>query len=114
MAQVLEIPETALDVEAVYTIGSAGTVAQTRDSDLDIWVCLTEASAKRPEIPAFTAKLEAITARAARDYDLEIHFFLMGVPPWALPRHSGEKTGLRPYGRGENIEGFRESPKEHL
>ena len=77
MAQVLEIPETALDVEAVYTIGSAGTVAQTRDSDLDIWVCLTEASAKRPEIPAFTAKLEAITARAARDYDLEIHFFLM-------------------------------------
>ena len=79
VAEVLTLPDTALEVEAVYTIGSAGTVAQTQDSDLDIWVCLTQEAAARPEIAAFSAKLEAISSQAAALHDLEIHFFLMTV-----------------------------------
>jgi adenylate cyclase class 1 len=72
-------PDTALAVEAVYTIGSVGTVAQTDDSDLDIWICLAQRDALRPELPAFQDKLDAISRQAERDYDLEIHFFRMSV-----------------------------------
>ncbi|MFP5260258.1 MAG: class I adenylate cyclase [Acidobacteriota bacterium] len=69
----------ALAVEAVYTIGSIGTVAQTDDSDLDIWVCLAQSSATRPELADFQDKLDAISRQAARDFGLEIHFFQMSV-----------------------------------
>ncbi|OLN24964.1 hypothetical protein DVDV_3763 [Desulfovibrio sp. DV] len=73
------IPEDAIAVEAVYTIGSVGTVAQTDDSDLDIWVCIAQRDAERPDLPAFQDKLDAISRQAERDYDLEIHFFRMSV-----------------------------------
>ncbi|KHK04455.1 class I adenylate cyclase [Desulfovibrio sp. TomC] len=73
------IPEDAIAVEAVYTIGSVGTVAQTEDSDLDIWVCIAQADAARPDLPAFQDKLDAISRQAERDYALEIHFFRMSV-----------------------------------
>jgi len=73
----LATPGDALAVDAVYTIGSVGTVAQTGASDLDIWVCLDAASANRPDRPAFEAKLEAISRQADRELGLEIHFFVM-------------------------------------
>lgn len=75
----LTIPPDAIAVEAVYTIGSVGTVAQTDDSDLDIWVCLAQSDADRPELPAFQEKLDAISRQADRDHGLEIHFFRMSV-----------------------------------
>lgn len=77
-AQALRVaPDDALTVEAIYTIGSAGTVAQTQASDLDIWVCLDAASANHPDRPAFEEKLETISRQADRELDLEIHFFVM-------------------------------------
>jgi adenylate cyclase class 1 len=77
--EILAIPGNALVVEAIYTIGSTGTVAQTGDSDLDIWVCLDEASAARPDVAAFQDKLTAIAERAGRELGLELHFFVMTV-----------------------------------
>jgi len=74
---ILNTPDDALVVEAIYTIGSAGTVAQTRASDLDVWICLDAASAGRPDRPAFEGKLEAISRQADRELGLEIHFFVM-------------------------------------
>ncbi|MHC1788950.1 class I adenylate cyclase [Solidesulfovibrio sp.] len=75
----LQIPRDAIAVEAVYTIGSVGTVAQTADSDLDIWVCIAQSDAERPDLPAFQDKLDAVSRQADRDYGLEIHFFRMSV-----------------------------------
>ena len=69
----------AIAVEAVYTIGSVGTVAQTDDSDLDVWVVVAQSDADRPDLPAFQDKLDAISRQADRDYGLEIHFFRMSV-----------------------------------
>ncbi|WP_043600611.1 class I adenylate cyclase [Solidesulfovibrio magneticus] len=73
------LPDDAIRIEAVYTIGSVGTVAQTDDSDLDVWVVLAEADATRPDLPAFQDKLDAVSRQADRDHNLEIHFFLMSV-----------------------------------
>lgn len=78
-----EIPEalpqtaTALAVEAVYTIGSLGSVAQGPDSDLDIWVCLAQQAIAHPDYPAFQEKLETISQQAMARDGLEIHFFCM-------------------------------------
>lgn len=78
-AELAAAPEDALAVEAIYSIGSTGSVAQTGDSDMDIWVCLGPGQADRPEVPAFADKLEAIAGQAAREADLELHFFVMSV-----------------------------------
>ncbi|WP_300158571.1 class I adenylate cyclase [Solidesulfovibrio sp.] len=72
-------PDDALPVEAVYTIGSVGTVAQGADSDLDVWVCLGPAAAQSPHREAFAAKLEAASRAAMQEAGLEIHFFCMSV-----------------------------------
>lgn len=75
----LTIPGNAIAVEAVYTIGSVGTVAQTSDSDIDVWVCLAQKDAGRPDLEAFQAKLDAISREADREHGLEVHFFRMTV-----------------------------------
>ncbi len=78
-ATALAIPRDAIAVEAVYTIGSAGTVAQTRDSDLDVWICLDGLAATRPDIAAFQEKLDCLSRQADQELGLEVHFFLMTV-----------------------------------
>ncbi len=74
-----KIPDTAPAVEAVYTIGSVGTVAQTSDSDLDVWICLRDADANHPDLPALKEKLETVSRLAEAEAGLEIHFFCMTV-----------------------------------
>ncbi|MEL7638170.1 MAG: class I adenylate cyclase [Solidesulfovibrio sp.] len=73
------VPQEAIPVEALYTIGSVGTVAQGADSDLDVWVCLGRGAAGHPDMAAFTAKLEVISRQALEEAGLEIHFFCMSV-----------------------------------
>ncbi len=73
------IPTEAIPVEALYTIGSVGTVAQGADSDCDVWVCLGRGAAAHPDMPAFAAKLETISRQALAEVGLEIHFFCMSV-----------------------------------
>jgi adenylate cyclase class 1 len=79
LGETLAVPRDALKVEAIYSIGSTGTVAQTAESDLDIWVCLDAAQANHPDLPAFHEKLETIARQAEKDAGLEIHFFVMTV-----------------------------------
>ena len=31
--------DEAVPIEAIYTIGSLGTIAQSEDSDIDYWLC---------------------------------------------------------------------------
>lgn len=72
-------PLAPIGVESVYTIGSMGTVAQGAESDLDVWICLNEKAASRPDYAAFQEKLETISRQAMADRGLEIHFFCMTV-----------------------------------
>lgn len=79
MAALADAAQDPLPVEAVYTIGSVGTVAQGAESDLDVWVCLGPGWERHPGKEAFAAKLEAASRAAMREAGLEIHFFCMSV-----------------------------------
>ncbi|MDZ7753935.1 MAG: class I adenylate cyclase [Gammaproteobacteria bacterium] len=63
------------DIEAVYLMGSAGTIAYSRHSDFDIWLC------HRPDLPAQdVGKLRdkaALVSAWARELGLEAYFFVM-------------------------------------
>lgn len=72
-------PAEAIGIEALYTIGSMGTVAQGADSDLDVWVCLDQGAGTHPHMAAFRNKLETISQQALEEAGLEIHFFCMSV-----------------------------------
>ncbi|MEW5772260.1 MAG: class I adenylate cyclase [Thermodesulfobacteriota bacterium] len=69
-------PEAPLD--GLYTIGSVGTVAQGRGSDLDFWVCV-EPGLSGAALAAAKSKLAAIEAYAEKKFGLEVHFFLMDM-----------------------------------
>jgi len=70
------------DIQALYLMGSGGTVAYSRKSDFDVWVC--HRSDLAPEgRAALRAKTELIEQWAA-ELGLEVHFFL--VDPEALRR----------------------------
>lgn len=64
-------------IEALYAIGSVGTVAQTTSSDLDVWVCLAPGEPAAPPAPAFQEKLDAIRQVAGQEYGLDVNFFCM-------------------------------------
>lgn len=68
-----------LVIEAVYTIGSFGTLAQTPGSDLDVWVCHRMDKASQADLDALDAKFSVLSAWAARTFGLETHFYRMDV-----------------------------------
>lgn len=79
-----ELPEPVLLLEAVYAIGSLGSVAQRASSDVDCWVCVSHGPACPPE--AFDAaraglakKLAALEAWTWEQFGLETHYFPMAM-----------------------------------
>lgn len=72
-------PCSHLSIEAVFTIGSLGSVAQDPDSDLDSWVCARLEEVSEADRLLLVRKLEAVTAWAATRFGMEVHFFLMDV-----------------------------------
>ncbi len=69
----------ALRIQAFYSIGSVGTIAQTKGSDIDMWVCYDETATDPKDAAAFQRKLAAIEAWAEAEHGLELHFFLMDL-----------------------------------
>lgn len=68
---------TRYDIQALFLMGSSGTIAYSTESDFDIWLC------HDPDLPAgrlteLQAKARAIELWAAT-FDLEVHFFLMNA-----------------------------------
>ncbi len=75
-------------IKALYLMGSSGSIAQTTQSDLDIWVCVddhigSEAAAR------LQGKLERISAYA-RQQGIEAHFFQMRAQAF----RQGERLSL--------------------
>lgn len=64
-------------IQALYLMGSIGSIAHTRGSDFDIWLCHDPElnSAQRQQLRAKARKLEAW----GKELNLEVHFFLMDV-----------------------------------
>ncbi|MGE4553453.1 MAG: class I adenylate cyclase [Desulfovibrionaceae bacterium] len=72
-------PDGPLRIESLFTMGSVGTIAQTRKSDVDYWVCYDPATADEGRIQGLKRKLEALTVWAAETAGLEAYFFAMSL-----------------------------------
>jgi adenylate cyclase class 1 len=69
-----------VSIEAVYTIGSVGSIAQTATSDMDVWVCYDPQGVGPAEDARLRRKLEQMAAWAQSRFGAEVHFFLMTLP----------------------------------
>lgn len=68
-------PQQQLSLEGIFLMGSLGTVAHSRKSDLDIWLC-HRSGIDDDSLLLLEKKCQKITA-AAKEKNLECHFFLM-------------------------------------
>lgn len=75
-------------LRGLYLMGSAGTIAYSRDSDLDIWVC-HDPDLKPEEVDKLQAKASLIEAFALTQ-GLEMHFFVFNAERFKR----GETLGL--------------------
>lgn len=65
------------DIQALFTIGSVGSIAQSKDSDIDYWLCIDAGSLGEEKVGQLRIKLEAISAWALKMFRTEVHFFVM-------------------------------------
>ncbi len=82
------------DIFALYLMGSSGTVAYSKKSDFDIWICHSKEieSAKLDELRQKAVAIE----RWADTFDLEVHFFLVEPESFSQGIHedmSAESSG---------------------
>ncbi len=76
-------------VEALFLMGSVGSIAHAHSSDIDVWVC--HSSACTPDQRRLLReKADAITRYAEAALGLEVHFFLMCAEEF----RAGERMAL--------------------
>ncbi|MFT5391155.1 MAG: adenylate cyclase class 1, partial [Gammaproteobacteria bacterium] len=84
----------SVDILALYLMGSSGTVAYSRKSDFDVWVChRDELSAEA--VGELTRKTDAI-AQWAETLGLEVHFFNLSAKAFGAGKDealSSESSG---------------------
>ncbi len=85
-------PGTQESIYGIYVMGSIGTIAQSSNSDLDIWLCYRPDLSK-PDRQALALKCNKIQEWAST-LKLEVHFFLMN--------HKEFKRGYTPELEGES------------
>lgn len=68
-----------VQLEGVYTIGSTGTIAQAKSSDVDLWVCFDADKVPERVREHIGNKLAWLEDWADRTLGLEVHFFLMDL-----------------------------------
>ncbi|MBF0233227.1 MAG: class I adenylate cyclase [Desulfamplus sp.] len=66
-------------IEALFTIGSIGSIAHTMGSDIDYWVCIREDLFDADKLNIFRKKLNAIEVWAQNEFKTEIHFFIVDI-----------------------------------
>ncbi|MBS9783130.1 MAG: class I adenylate cyclase [Pasteurella sp.] len=67
--------DTSVHFDAVYAMGSTGSISQTSHSDLDIWVC-SEYPFSLQQESLIQSKFNLLT-KWASEFNVEIHFYLM-------------------------------------
>lgn len=63
-------------IDAIFVMGSIGTIAQSEASDLDIWICHGEALPEKA-LTDLQQKCRRLSQWAEQSIHLETHFFLM-------------------------------------
>ena len=81
-------------IQGIFLMGSTGTIAHTRGSDFDLWVCYDP---RLPEEGRVALQEKAnLIEKAGADLGLEVHFFLMDVERFRrkeMMRLSKESSG---------------------
>ncbi|MAS25670.1 MAG: hypothetical protein CMI03_00250 [Oceanospirillaceae bacterium] len=79
IARGIQVPRgfSQQQIAGIYLMGSLGSLAQARCSDLDVWLCYDE-SLSEPEISELQDKCKRIE-RWAADMNVELHIFLMNL-----------------------------------
>lgn len=70
----LAVKQTAID--AIFVMGSIGTIAQSESSDLDIWICHQD-NLPEKALADLQLKCQRLSQWAEQSIHLEAHFFLM-------------------------------------
>ncbi|MBF0302015.1 MAG: class I adenylate cyclase [Desulfamplus sp.] len=66
-------------VEALFTMGSIGSIAHTTGSDIDYWVCIREELFDNEKRELLQKKLHAIEKWAKNVFKTDIHFFIVDI-----------------------------------
>ncbi|HOO37079.1 MAG TPA: class I adenylate cyclase [Deltaproteobacteria bacterium] len=67
------------EIEGLFTIGSVGSLGQTKESDYDIWVVVDRNAIGNKRILLLERKLKILQRWISSQYILDVHFFLMDV-----------------------------------
>ncbi len=84
----------SIPVEALYLMGSVGTIGQSVNSDLDFWLC--HAHNLTDEEKDLLQKKAELIEKVGMDYGLEVHFFLMDAVAFKMGQKlkiSSESSG---------------------
>ena len=90
-----DISDKTPGIDALFVMGSVGSIAHSDSSDLDIWVCHNPALGAAA-LGELERKCEQISHWAAQHVHLEVHFFLMtgeGFQTGRAARLSSEASG---------------------
>jgi len=90
-----ELRARELHIDALFVMGSAGTVGQSESSDLDIWVCYNS-NLSADALAQLRLKCQQLTRWAEQTIRLEVHFFLMDPSRF----HLGQLGSLSSEGSG--------------
>lgn len=66
-------------IEGLFTIGSTGSMAQTADSDIDYWVCVSENKFSRQQMSLLQSKLAVLEKFALRQFKTQVTFFVVDI-----------------------------------
>ncbi|GGE66754.1 adenylate cyclase [Streptosporangium jomthongense] len=79
------------DLEALFLMGSPGTLGHSVASDLDVWLCHRE-DLEEPGIRCLERKAEKLSAWA-RSFGIELHVFVFSAADWRKGRQRAEVSG---------------------
>ncbi len=65
------------EIEGLFTIGSVGSIGQTRESDYDIWVVVDSETIGKARLMLLEKKLKLLQKWFTAQFIMEVHFFLM-------------------------------------
>jgi adenylate cyclase class 1 len=80
-----DLVEKEYALDALFIMGSVGTIAQSDASDLDVWVCHS-LEESHPYLHELKRKCTLISQWAAHQLHLEVHFFLMNAEEFSTQR----------------------------
>jgi len=63
-------------IQMLAVMGSVGTIAYTKQSDFDYWVCIDSHGIPKEQVDRFYQKIEAIQKWAIEDIKIDVHLFI--------------------------------------